>query len=110
MYEGKNPFDWFWPITTVYNSINGNTDSGIREYSAQEDFSSNYIYALSIYNIPLSVISNNGTVEFEVAPYSVVNGEKIFYNTVYMKITYDAQNAANPYVVQIDYSQGGILG
>lgn len=102
--------DYSQPCTTVYDSINGNTDSGLVEYTAKENFSSNYIFALSIYDIPLSTISSSGKVEFEVTPYSIVNGEKVCYDTVYIKVTYDAQKAESPYVVELNRSQGGILG
>ena len=70
----------------LYNSISADTTNGHKEYSAKTDFHSKYLYAYTIKNIPLGLITvDGGYVEFTVTPYTnLYEGE-----TVKFRVTYD---------------------
>ena len=58
--------------TTVYKTLNGNKAGTLLEYSAEDDFNSQYIMALTVTGVSDSLLANGGKVEFKVTPYSVI--------------------------------------
>lgn len=83
----------------LLSTLNAREGSGLTKYEAEKDFGSKYLYALTISEIPQSLIEDGGSIVFTVTPYTVnENGEKIAVETVTVTVTYDA-SLDDPFVV-----------
>ena len=78
---------------TVYKQLNGNTDKGLEEYLAEDDFNSQYLMALTVKGIPNTVLENGGELLLEVTPYTIVNNQKISLETLLVTVITDADGA-----------------
>jgi hypothetical protein len=92
--------------TVVYKAITANTQYGIESYDARTNFNSEYIYTLTIVDIPLELItSTDGYVEFTITPYSREVGTEVedLGFSYKVKVTYDAnaEEIQNKYVKEI---------
>ncbi len=66
---------WTNGTTTVYSSLIGNTDTGVKIYD-ETNLHGQYIYALTIKGVP-----TEGTVTFNVKTYGIVDGVKVVGKT-----------------------------
>ncbi|MBQ1956486.1 MAG: hypothetical protein II365_01800, partial [Clostridia bacterium] len=62
---------WTQETTTVYSSLIGNTDTGVKIYD-KTNLHGQYIYALTIKGVPTT-----GTVTFNVTAYGIVDGKEV---------------------------------
>ncbi len=73
--DGEKPKSWTQETTTVYSSLIGNTDTGVKIYD-KTNLHGQYIYALTIKGVP-----TKGTVTFNVTAYGIVDGVKVVGKT-----------------------------
>ena len=66
---------WTNETNTVYSSLIGNTDTGVKIYD-ETNLHGQYIYALTIKGVP-----TEGTVTFNVTAYGIVDGVKVVGKT-----------------------------
>ena len=69
--DGEKPKSWTQETTTVYSSLIGNTDTGVKIYD-KTNLHGQYIYALTIKGVPTT-----GTVTFNVTAYGIVDGKEV---------------------------------
>ena len=88
--DGEKPKSWTQETTTVYSSLIGNTDTGVKIYD-KTNLHGQYIYALTIQGVP-----TEGTVTFNVTAYGIVDGVKVTDTT--FAVTYTDGEYVDPVV------------
>ncbi len=72
-----------YSTNTVYNSVTGNTDTGLKEYTA-EALGGDYIFALAITGAPVLA---EGAITLEVTTYYVSGGNTVYGATEVFTVT-----------------------
>ena len=88
----------------LLGTLNAN-DNGLVKYTAQDNFNSKYIMALTVTGVDASIIKNGGQIVFEVSPRSISGDTKIALDTIYVTVSYDAEAAAEAEKIVVSSSR-----
>ncbi|MBQ8140730.1 MAG: hypothetical protein IJ038_03435 [Clostridia bacterium] len=98
-YGADEKGDFSGSCKYLMSTINASSVGGGLVSNTSDDLGGVYIFALTISEIPQSLIKDGGSVTFTVTPYTIdSNGNRPAAETVQVTVTYDA-SLADPFVV-----------